>query len=1338
MVSKEAGNINKKKPRSRKDLELVRKWASLETQLAQIRVENSADDSVRDLDELESLELLRDRAYESRSRFKGRGLLLPLAEKPRSFPQRIRLEKSLIQEFQNQNQFANEEVLKGIIMDWIDNVIEPDHWMTYQLLPSMLRFAMRRPLMPEREFQRRLQCYGVKEYIDILLDEEKKWFAKDRKQLLGMEELPTSFHVSGRYGSILPRGRTLYNLNNELEQKRNELSQKRRELDEEYIKDLRSGSRELSLEEETLANEVADVINDYRSDKISLADARHNIQVIMIGLTIETDVFEQMIQDRELPSLVIAVGIIEESVPDSPPSSPTNDISHNSQQTDQGINGSSSTLKVTFDVPSQLKAIYSDVVNGHISPDQALPKFRSALGRPEIPDGILSGFLTLYDVPASLFFPDSITNQISSATKNALGESEIGLYSTLDSKPTSPSHCSDASGNVSDFTSDEERPLRSLNSSNPSPWFPNPTNDGGARNTRFPTPGMQSSSKEALTDSQSHVPTSLPRLWEQLTETPCPDENVRGRQSQRKPLAILQCESHEGATEKPARDSRLGMLVDVGTEEAELPDIFQYISGEERPALVEDEEEAELPTIFQYFSDEELPALVEEAEEAGLPATLERTPDACGSLLTPKGEEHLPTVSKHNSDSRSTSLPTNGHLSMPNTRPQSPQTDHNPKGFTKAEPSHLLERTRGLETGAAEIPSIPKSTKAIEDSWPGFVSGAAGNPCYEDYAAANLSSSPEMGETQDVWGLTMPTQTAKEIGIKIGLPENFVKTRIRSVTARRYEARKIRKLAMNVTFPPPKRKSSSSLSEGPPHKSPKADNGDSYFAIGDEDYEAFLNRCVSPHNLRDFEKPRKICQKCRHSSCTCRTEHVSTPDHTLISHPCQENLAKSRNSSPPEHSTSPQLSNILKESPVEEDFDLWQKSPVTLRKVFGSDSESLDELKKFISSEDGQDDRRTHEEGNSAESRSVKTDTTNKEAWTDCMDCDRESSVASTGGLGISSPDLPVLDPMEEIIDTQLSIKMSLLAIAKRIGSFLSGGAHQLSFVLCDDDPAKSPNISGNRYLRSDNSLIDGDFELTSFTSLQQSTNPSFTVPPIDNGISKKATNYIQTYNRSNDLQSNKNSSIQSVHMSQKLSVSVGNSEEPRTELEPPLTPPPTPRLSSRTFLRKETPTQESHFVIFSKEMDTKHEDTSMQHTSMQLSESQRVTIAAEALVILKTTENKENSEPGVPEKSTLAKLGERRSFQVIRHSALAKADNLLKRAEKASIRAAMEREKHEEACQEDLHVDENIENIYRKRDIEANGRRKRRYFQTSNGPSGKSSIERTLHKQFDNYRGMI
>ena len=124
---------------------------------------------------------------------------------------------------------------------------------------------------------------------------------------------------------------------------------------------------------------------------------------------------------------------------------------------------------------------------------------------------------------------------------------------------------------------------------------------------------------------------------------------------------------------------------------------------------------------------------------------------------------------------------------------------------------------RSATPGDSSIATLCDETAAQEPNlavveWEQIFSGTAGNPENSDYDV--LSSSPEHGFSTDLWGLELPTVTAKKLALDIGLPTDYVNRRIRSLTPVRIGSTKARKMGSSASSSSIKRKASVTLHPG--------------------------------------------------------------------------------------------------------------------------------------------------------------------------------------------------------------------------------------------------------------------------------------------------------------------------------------------------------------------------------------------------------------------------------------------------------------------------------------------------------------------------------------------
>ena len=119
--------------------------------------------------------------------------------------------------------------------------------------------------------------------------------------------------------------------------------------------------------------------------------------------------------------------------------------------------------------------------------------------------------------------------------------------------------------------------------------------------------------------------------------------------------------------------------------------------------------------------------------------------------------------------------------------------------------------------GDSSIAKLSDDTAAQEPNlavaeWEQSFSGTAGNPEHCDYDT--LSSSPEHGFSTDLWGLELPTATARKLALDIGLPTDYVNRRIHSLTPVRISSTKARKMSSSTRSFSIKRKASETVHQG--------------------------------------------------------------------------------------------------------------------------------------------------------------------------------------------------------------------------------------------------------------------------------------------------------------------------------------------------------------------------------------------------------------------------------------------------------------------------------------------------------------------------------------------
>lgn len=186
-----------------------------------------------------------------------------------------------------------------------------------------------------------------------------------------------------------------------------------------------------------------------------------------------------------------------------------------------------------------------------------------------------------------------------------------------------------------------------------------------------------------------------------------------------------------------------------------------------------------------------------------------------------------------------------------------------------------------------------RSTAGRKIYWQGAFNSTAGNPMDPDFE--NLSSSPEQGVSDSLFGLALPTKEAKRIGQKIGLPADFVRSRIRSSTLKRANVRKRRKMSISVSSPMKKRRSETDI--GPQN----------WFAKDGEDQMTFVRNNFSKESLLGRAVNKVLSEACLEDtpSSSHRVRSSSPPKRLVLRQP---KPIKLKLSSPVKHPSSGQSS----------------------------------------------------------------------------------------------------------------------------------------------------------------------------------------------------------------------------------------------------------------------------------------------------------------------------------------------------------------------------------------------------------------------------------------------
>ena len=105
---------------------------------------------------------------------------------------------------------TREQVLqryKSLFITWCAMAMQRDHWVKLEKLPSMFRFALQRPLLPESVLQACTKIIGLTEKLDALWTHDGNFGSLDREIQRSIYVDPNpGHHVSGRFRDVLPFG----------------------------------------------------------------------------------------------------------------------------------------------------------------------------------------------------------------------------------------------------------------------------------------------------------------------------------------------------------------------------------------------------------------------------------------------------------------------------------------------------------------------------------------------------------------------------------------------------------------------------------------------------------------------------------------------------------------------------------------------------------------------------------------------------------------------------------------------------------------------------------------------------------------------------------------------------------------------------------------------------------------------------------------------------------------------------------------------------------------------------------------------------------------------------
>ena len=196
--------------------------------------------------------------------------------------------------------------------------------------------------------------------------------------------------------------------------------------------------------------------------------------------------------------------------------------------------------------------------------------------------------------------------------------------------------------------------------------------------------------------------------------------------------------------------------------------------------------------------------------------------------------------------------------------------------------NHRARVRHGTDVGGKWDDSNPDLRKHDRSDWRGCAEASPGGPPDNYISICEHSSSPECGETTALWGLSMLTSKARELGRNIGLNPEYIDETFRSSTPNRDAARKITKISTRRSVPYLKRKSDSLPSEHRLHKSRKSSQVTLFAEDGDDQVSFMEKRLRAPTPMVNV-RSRSRCSICKSCTCNCCQLEIYQPKITSVS-----------------------------------------------------------------------------------------------------------------------------------------------------------------------------------------------------------------------------------------------------------------------------------------------------------------------------------------------------------------------------------------------------------------------------------------------------------------------
>lgn len=765
---------------------------------------------------------------------------------------------------------------------------DPTSWVDPQKLPSMFRFALRRPLMSEQALYSSLEAVGIEPslgFLDQSGNTEDGSLQRSRAILKGI--IPSgdaSSHVSSRYRR-LPKGLSL-------------LTSQIGDVDGP------SPAEDEPTDQDEMIARLWSVYNDVESHKIKLEDAPTRYREILSAIDCSSNEIAQWLEDLEIPS---------------------NHIDHTSHRAQPSTGPGS--LRVATN--TTLLEEVAGLVRLH----------RSEEIRQE---DLLS--LLLEMMPGSNFDEDIVMGYVRDSSFDAEEVADLLLAeydSPSSSSNESPTAALEELCRLSIATSTPQKStLGDSIKQDLKEKFAAVHKDVIC--SRIPSDHALSLFRELLGDPDMSNTVLSKNLWaygvppdlffegENMDEIPPKlDGNVEEAQTTRlekpritlRPVRPLCNTSSKDVNPTSAASSNVSThcgTANYVVAEEEAYDDYDATPDTQAATVAK----AKLPSELGKSTTTTRPKGIVAAEQQSQPTQAEhqpeqrRTDDAGQTVMTSWPTRKALPMRNENlvKDSALTSTPTDPAdphpepevtgIALSVERPTfvQPLLCHRPqrsKRSSKARP-HSRKSRAGTPIPNASMPESVLSryrSESVGTVWKEWVDASVGNPRAEFYDPRRLSTSPEKGTSVDLFGLPIPTQDARKLAKTMNLPPDFADARIRSTTHRRVKSQNFEKAVSNVTLPSPKRKASAPLEPGHrkmrKQKVPEPEEPGVFAAEG-QDHDDFIRSLFTPRILNESGL---ACGWCLEEKCLCGR----------IKKAKRDNASKTPSSTPMERVTRPML-----------------------------------------------------------------------------------------------------------------------------------------------------------------------------------------------------------------------------------------------------------------------------------------------------------------------------------------------------------------------------------------------------------------------------------------------